>query len=276
MLDELDLSGIEDERARTLIVRLLNLLETVSSDLRSAQEEIQRLRDENNRLKGEQGKPSIKPNTPPAAPDHSSERERRRPIERGKRSKRDAIKIDRQQTLRVDPTTLPPDAEFKGYEEVVVQDISIHTDNVLFRKEVFYARSTNRSYRAALPEGYAGEFGPGIKALALVLYFGCLMSEAKICQFFTNVGVEICEGTVSNLLIKGHEPFHQEQHAVLEAGLASTPWQQIDDTATRVNGQNHYCQIVCNPLYTVYHTTASKDRLTILDVLRGGRERRFR
>ena len=223
MLDDLDLTGIVDERARALIVRLLNLLESVSSDLRSAQEEIQRLRDEVNRLKGEQGKPSIKPNAPPAAPDHSSERERRRPIERGKRSKRDRITIDREQTLHVDPSTLPADAEFKGYDEVVVQDISIRTDNVLFRKEVFYSRSTNKSYRAALPEGYAGEFGPGIKALALVLYFGCVMRSAKICQFFTNVGVEICEGTVSNLLIKDHEPFHHEQHAVLEAGLASSP-----------------------------------------------------
>jgi hypothetical protein len=31
----------------------------VTSDLRDAQAEIQRLRDENNRLKGEQGKPNI-------------------------------------------------------------------------------------------------------------------------------------------------------------------------------------------------------------------------
>jgi len=276
MLDDLDLTGIQDERARTLIIRLLNLLETVSSDLRSAQEEIQRLRDENNRLKGEQGKPEIKPATPSPSPDHSSERERRRPVERGKRSKRDTIHVDREQTLRVDPTLLPPDAEFKGYEEVVVQDLLIRTDNVLFRKEVFYARSTRESYRAPLPAGYSGEFGPGIKALALVLYFGCLMSEAKICELFTNVGVEICEGTVSNLLIKDHHAFHTEQHTVLQAGLASAPWQQIDDTATRVNGTNHYCQIVCNPLYTAYHTTASKDRLTILDVLRGGAPRRFR
>ena len=227
MLDDLDLSSIEDERARALIVRLLNLLETVSSDLRLAQAEIQRLRDENNRLKGEQGKPKIKPDTPPASPAHSSEVERRRPVQRGKRSKRDTLSIDREQTLRVDPTLLPPDAEFKGYDEVVVQDLIIRTDNVLFRKEVFYAPSTNQSYRAPLPAGYTGEFGPGIKALALVLYFGCLMSEAKICELFTNVGIEICEGTVSNLLIKDHEPFHAEQHTVLQAGLASSPWQQI-------------------------------------------------
>lgn len=276
MLDDLDLRGIQDERARALIVRLLNLIEDLTADLRTAQEEIQQLRDENNRLKGEQGKPEIKPNKEPAASDHSSERERRQKTERVKRGKRATITINREELARVDPASLPPDAEFKGYEDVVVQDLLIRTDNVLFHKEVFYSPSEHKSYRAPLPRGYAGEFGPGVKALVLVLYFGCLMSEAKIRELLVNVGVQIAEGTVSNLLIKDQEAFHSEQAAVYAAGLRSSPWQQIDDTATRVNGVNQHCQIVCNPLYTHYQTTESKDRLTILDVLRGGAPRRFR
>jgi len=38
-------------------------VEKLSADLRDAQIENQRLRDENNRLKGEQGKPKIKGNS---------------------------------------------------------------------------------------------------------------------------------------------------------------------------------------------------------------------
>jgi hypothetical protein len=277
MLADLDLTAIQDERARALIVRLLNLLEDQAADLRAAQDEIQRLRDEINHLKGEQGKPDVKPNTARSAPpDHSSERERRQPLERVRRGKRATITINREDVARVDRASLPKDAKFQGYEDVVVQDLVIRTDNVLFHKEVFYSPSAQKSYRAPLPRGYRGEFGPGVKALALVLYFGCLMSEAKIRELFVNVGIQIAEGTVSNLLIKDQEPFHTEQDAVYAAGLRSSPWQQIDDTSTRVNGQNHHCQIVCNPLYTHYQTTASKDRLTILDVLRGNQPRRFR
>lgn len=277
MLDDLDLSSITDERTRTLIVRLLNLVEDLSADLRDAQAEIQRLRDENNRLKGEQGKPDIKPPTSLTPPtNYSSEPERHRPVERGKRGKRHPITIDRDQTLTVDRAMLPPDAEFKGYEEVVVQDVVIRTDNVRFWKEVFYAASTGHSYRASLPRGYHGEFGPGIHALVLVLAFGCLVSEAKIRELLTNVGVQIADGTISNLLIKNQTAFHTEADAVVQAGLQSSPWQQIDDTGTRVNGQNQHCQIVCNPLYTSYRTTAAKDRLSVLDVLRGGQPRRFR
>ena len=46
------------------VVGLLNLIETLTAQHRADQEEIQRLRDENNRLKGEQGKPTFKPAPP--------------------------------------------------------------------------------------------------------------------------------------------------------------------------------------------------------------------
>jgi hypothetical protein len=61
MFEDLDLHAIQDDNARELIRRLLNLVEQLSADLRDAQAETQRLRDENNRLKGEQGKPAISP-----------------------------------------------------------------------------------------------------------------------------------------------------------------------------------------------------------------------
>jgi hypothetical protein len=100
MLDKLnpvDLSNIQDENARELIVRLMNLIEAVSADLRDAQVENQRLRDENNRLKGEQGKPKIKGNKPkPAQSNYSSEQERRKPKPRQKRSKKATINITAQ------------------------------------------------------------------------------------------------------------------------------------------------------------------------------------
>ena len=277
MLDALDLSSIPDERSRELVSRLLNLIESVTADLRAAQAENQRLRDEINRLKGEQGKPTGKPNPPPAsATDHSSEQERKVPQERVKRAKNASITIDREQTLTLDPATLPPDAEFKGYEDVIVQDVILQTDNVRFRKEKYYVPSTGQTHLPPLPAGYTGEFGPGIKALTLVFYYASQMSEPKILEFFRHVGIQISAGTISNLLIKDQDAFHAEKDAAYLAGLRSSPWQHLDDTATRVNGQNQHCHIVCNPLHTTYHTTPAKDRLTILDVLSNGAPRTFR
>jgi hypothetical protein len=277
MLETIDLSSIQDENARQLIVQLLNLIEALSADLRDAQGEIQRLRDEINRLKGEQGKPKIKANKPkPPRVDHSSEQERRKPKPRQKRAKKASLEIHREQKLEVDKASLPPDAEFKGYEDVVVQDVIFCADNVRFHKEKYWAGSTGKTYLAQLPRGYKGQFGPGLKALTLTLYFGGGMSEPKIRGLYENIGVQISAGQLSNLLIKGQEAFHTEKAEVCEAGLRSTPWQHTDQTSTRVDGQNQHCNIVCNPLYTVYTTTPKKDRLSVLDALRNGRARRFR
>jgi hypothetical protein len=277
MLENVDLSGIQDENARQLIVRLLNLIEAVSTDLREAQAEIQRLRDENNRLKGEQGKPKIKANTPkPPRVDYSSEKERRKPRPHQKRAKKAKLEIHREQTLAVDKASLPSDAEFKGYEDVVVQDVIFRADNVCFHKEKYWAPSTGQTFLASLPRGYEGQFGPGLKALTVTLYFGGGMSEPKIRELYENMGVQISGGQLSNLLVKGQEEFHAEKGAVCEAGLGSGLFHHIDQTGTRVNGQNQHCTIVCNPLYTIYTTTPGKDRLSVLDVLRNGRARRFR
>ena len=87
MLEHLDLNAIQDENTRELVVRLLNLIEKLSADLRDAQADIQRLRDEVNRLNGKQGKPRINPNVANPPADHSSEKERHKPRQRSKGSK---------------------------------------------------------------------------------------------------------------------------------------------------------------------------------------------
>ncbi len=277
MIEKIDLDTIQDENTRELIRQLLNLIEKLSADLRDAQAENQRLRDEVNRLKGEQGKPKIKGNTPKSPPtNHSSENERHKSRPRHKKSKKAEIQIDRELVVEVDPSVLPKDAQFKGYQDVVVQDILLRTDNIQFHKEKYYSASTRKTYMAELPRGYEGQFGPGIKAMTLVFYYGIGTSEPKIKEFFENVGIHISAGKVSNLLIKRQESFHAEKDAVYAAGLESSPWQQTDDTLTRVDGQNQHCHVVCNPVYTSYHTRARKDRLSVLDILRNGRKRLFR
>ena len=276
MFENVDLNAILEEKTRELVKGLLNFIEQLSSSLREARAEIQRLRDENNRLKGEQGKPDIKANVEVGvSKDHSSEKERKKPRKRQEKKKTASIVIDREEVVKVDQAVLPADAIFKGYEENIVQDILLKTDNVRFLKEKYYSPSLGCTYLAELPTGYGGQFGPGIKALSIAFYHGGLMSEPKIIEFFENVGIQISKGTLSNLLIKGHEDFHAEKEAVYAAGLASSFYQHLDDTPTRFNGRNNYCHVICNLLYTAYFTRAGKDRLSVLDVLRQGRTRIF-
>lgn len=277
MLEGFNPNQIQDlEGARQAIVMVLNLVETLKTENQALREQNQRLRDEVNRLKGEQGKPNIKPNRQKrVSANHSSEAERRQPQKRKKRRKLDRVKIDRTEELDVEPECLPADAEFKGHEEVVVQDLRIDTDNVLFRKRKYYSASEGKTYLAELPPGYQGEFGPSIKSLAIVMHFGMQTTEPKIREFFGHFGIQISSGQLSNILIKDKETFHAEKDAIYEVGLRSSPWQHIDETGARVKGQNQHCHIVCNPLYSAYFTTEKKDRLTVIDVLSNASERRF-
>ncbi len=273
MFENIDLGAILEEKTRELVKGLLNFIEQLSSSLREARAENQRLRDENNRLQGEQGKPEIKANVVEAAKNHSSEKERKKPRKRQEKKKTARLVIDREEVVRVNQAILPADAIFKGYEENIVQDILLKTDNVRFLKEKYYSPSLGCTYLAELPTGYGGQFGPGIKALSLALYHGGLMSEPKIIEFFENIGIQISKGTLSNLLIKGHADFHAEKESVYAAGLASSFYQHLDDTPTRFNGRNNHCHVICNWLYTAYFTRAGKDRLSVLDGLRQGRKR---
>ena len=273
-----DLGSIQDERARECIRLLLNLIESLSADLRKAQTEVQYLREQLKRRKGGSGKPDSTADTSKPA-SRSSEKERADGSEKSphtKRSKLDRVRVDRTEVLRLDRAGLPADAKFKGYEEVVVQELRISTDNVRFRKEKYYAGSTGKTYLAPLPAGYGGEFGPHVKSLCLLFSHLCNRTEPKIGDLLANMGMVISTGQISAWLTGAYPQLEQEKQAIVEAGLSSSAWQHMDDTGTHVDGKNYHCHIICNPLYAAYFTTARKDRLTIIDVLRNGRERIFR
>ncbi len=286
------IKGVEE--AREAIVHLLNLVESQKTEMDRLRTENQQLRDENNRLKGEQGQPKIKPNKGQdnkdqkdeeqednsGASNYSSEKERKQSKPgnskgRNKGSKNDKIKIDRERVLPVEPEILPDDAEFKGYADVIVQDIKIETDNVRFRKEKYYSPAEGKTYLAPLPSDYKGQFGPSIKAWTIVMYFAMNVSEPKIVTFFETIGIYISSSQISKIVLDETGRLHPEKEAIYEAGLRSTPWQQTDDTKIRVNGQNYYTHIMCNPFYTVYFTRPYKNRLTVIELLWGNREMLF-
>src|SRR5436190_11555574 len=109
-----------------------------------------------------------------------------------------------------------------GYEDVTVQDVEFRSENIRFRKEKYSSPSQKKTYLAALPTGYSGQFGPGVRAWVLTLYYADGMSEPKILDLLQTVGMSISAGQLSDMLIKDQEQFHAEQAHVLQAGLSSS------------------------------------------------------
>jgi Transposase IS66 family len=276
LLQAVDPSQIADESVRQTVELLLNIIEQLNASLKELERENQQLKDEINHLKGEQGKPDIKPNTKKGfKPNHSSEAERKVPKEHRKSRKKETIKVDREQILTIPKEDMPADVQFKGHVEVVVQDLVVRTDNVRFLKSTYYSPSLRRTYIAPLPKGYEGEFGPQIKALILSLYYGGNMTQGKMLEFLADVGISISGGYLSKLVNQHQDSFAAEFQDLYEAGLGSSPWQQIDQTGARVGGVNQTTNIICNPLYTAYVTTAKKDRLSVLSALQNTPELGF-
>ena len=255
--------------------RLVDIIQQQSAEIARLRDENQKLKDEIARLKGEQGKPDIKPKS--RTGDISSEKRRKN---REKRKRREShsklVEIDRTQRCSVAPENLPNDAQYKGTETVVIQDVLLQRDNVAFEREKYWSPSLGKVIYGPLPPEYEGyRFGPGVRSLVLTLYYATGTSEPKILEFLDHAGVRMSAGELSRLLIDDLETFHEEKDEVQRAGLESSPWQQTDDTGQRVNGVNQYCHVLGNPLYSIYRTMPRKDRPTVLAVLRGTETPRY-
>jgi hypothetical protein len=259
---------IENERYAKAFRILFAIMEILSGELHAVKAENQKLRDENSLLKGEQTKPKI--NGSKRNDDISSENERKEinsPKTRKSKTRIDKIEIHNTEIRRVDRSTLPEDAVSKGYSYVTIRDIIIKPWNTEYQREIFYSPSEGKTYTAKLPDGIKGEFGPGLRSYIISLYHVANVSEPKISEIMENMGILISKATISRILIYDNDLFHKEKSEIFLSGLNSTTYQQIDDTSARVNGNNWYTQILCNPYYTAYFTVPNKNRETILDIL---------
>jgi hypothetical protein len=114
-----------------------------------------------------------------------------------------------------------------------------------------------------------------LKANVIMLKFGYGMSEGKILELLHNSGIAISGGSISNILTGKGEELSSERDAIYQAGRESGSYQQTDSTGSRENGVNHHCHIMTNDFYTAYFTEAKKDRMTVLDVLRSKKPRKY-
>lgn len=269
-----------------------NLTEQTNTVIKLLAEEVQVLRNEIAELKGEQGKPIIRPQfkseskdddkddgTPSGAQlnknkNISSEKERKNGDNKPKKKKRTNAKINitRTVTVTLNKDSLPADLVFKGYQPYIVQDIKFEADNIEFRREVYYSPSSGQSYTAPLPVGYNsdGGYGNTLKALVINLQHGFKMSQPDIHKLLNHSGVLIAPSTISRLLTDNHEVFHNEKDDMVLAGLMTSIYAHLDDTSGRVNGQNQYVHILCSEYFVAYFTREHKNRMTILEILGQG------
>jgi len=269
-LPDINLDASSDPATREVVRQLLNIIEAQAAEIAALRAENQQLRDENARLKGGSGKPTIKPSVQPPPTDHSSEAERQTRTPRGKPKKNETLTVTREQRCVVDPATLPEGARFNGTRETIAQNLIFQVEVIRFLREEWFVPSTNQTILAPLPPGYRGGFSPTLQTLIPALgHDTSNVSQPALLHFLRTLGVSIGAGTVARLLADATGRWAEEAEAIHQAGLASGPWVATDQTATRVDGQNEVCHVVGNTRFTSYHTRPGGTRQDVLAVLWG-------
>lgn len=255
------------EMLRQVVVLLLNRVEELDSELQQSNQENSLLRDEINKLKGEQGKPVFKPNKESNRPKDKDKKQKNKNNKKG--GKKDKVAIDREIICEVDKTKLPADAVFKGYDEHIQQDIEIKRKNTLYKIEIYYSASEKKTYRAIVPQSGRGMYGTGVKTWLNMLNRCCDTTQSRLKILFDSLGISISTGSVNNYLLEPKQWVLEEQKEILRAGLTFGNYAQIDGTKSIERGVSKVTQIICGAYFTVFYTKDNKKRLSILEALQG-------
>ena len=257
-----------DPAVQQVMHLLLNIIEGQGARIEELEQKNQELESEIKRLKTGQGNPPKgRPKTLLARPNQPGKEQANINKNHKTGPKNKNIPIDRRERLNMDKGQLPSDATFKGYREVVVQNLILKRDNVLYEVAQYYSRSENKHYSASLPTGYCGEFGAELQSILQTLRNVCDVTEGSLMKLMESAGVKISSGSINNVLLSQSGPMQQEQQDILQAGLENSPYAGLDGTKSFERGKRLSTQIICGEYFTVYSTQPGKSRLDILCAL---------
>jgi hypothetical protein len=250
-----------------LVQQLLDIIYLQQERIQQLEERVHQLEDEIARLKGLKARPRIAPSaleTPPRPP---RDPDAKRPGS-AKRPKTAQLTITEETVVRL--PHVPDGAVFKGYEDFVVQDLTIEPRVILYRRE-HWQTSDGKSLVAPLPTAVVpgSHFGPDLICFILHQYHHQHVTQPLLLEQLRQLGIDISAGELSRILTEGKDAFHREKDELLPAALAVSTYVEVDDTGARHRGHTGACTQLGNALFASFASTDSKSRLNFLEVLRG-------
>nr|MDT0253524.1 transposase [Endozoicomonas sp.] len=190
-----------------------------------------------------------------------------KPDERTQKKRKKPPKPPVTNSARRPPVNIPEGSTFKGITPYNVQELSFSAS--VTRYELEHWITPDGSFISGqLPESVQGShFGPEFRGYILHQHHACAVTEPMLLESLWDMGASISSGQLSNLLTKNHDAFHAEKDELLAEGLLHCDYLQTDDTGARHQGQNGYCTVIGNSLFTWFGSTQSKSRENFLTLL---------
>ena len=187
----------------------------------------------------------------------------------GRGPKRDKLTVTAEVRLKAEG--VPAGSRFKGYEDVLVQDLRIEVDVIVYRRERWETPDGERIV-AAMPAGVMGGFGPELRRFILASHVQGQVTTERLTALLNGMGLAISKRQVVRFLSQGFEGLAGEDQAVLEAGLETGRWITVDDTAARHAKKDMFTTQMGDDRFAVFRTGACKSRRRFLSVLQCGRD----
>jgi hypothetical protein len=253
---------------RQLVSDLAGKIDRLEQEVEQLRLDNSNLRRDNQALKDEIARLKNLPPRPPFKPSGMDKATQPRPTGSGRRPGRGAKRdrVTREVTLQVE---VPPGSRFKGYKTVVQRDLILTAEVVRYKRERWLTPE-GRTIIAPLPKGVAGGFGPGVRRFCLALHTQGQVTTERLTDLLNGIGLSISKREVVRLLTADLEPFEQEDLAVLQAGLVSSPYITVDDTGARHARRPGVTTQIGGERFCVFRTGRSKSRLNFLSLLRAG------
>jgi len=264
---KIQIPEIPEEEKTPTILQLLEIIEQVSVIILSQAEEIQILKDEIARLKGQKPKPKIRPSK------LEKDRKKKKRSSSGKRAgfrkrqKTPNLVID--EHIRVPPESIPEGSILKDVQPYTVQGIKIIPRNVCYLLERWQTPD-GKNIVGELPSHVQGHYDFTLKSYILYQYNHCQVTQPLLLEQLWEWGVDISSGQLNRILTEQKETFHNEKDDILSTGLKVSDYVNVDDTGARHNGKNGYCTHIGNELFAWFKSTNSKSRINFLQLLRAG------
>jgi hypothetical protein len=255
---------------RELVSDLAGKVDRLEQEVEQLRLDNSNLRLDNQALKDEIARLKNLPPRPPFKPSGMEKATQPRPTGPGRRPGRGAKRdrVTREVTLRAE---VPPGSRFKGYKTVVHRDLVVVAEVVRYRRER-WVTPEGQTLIAPLPVGVTGGFGPGVRRFCLALHTQGQVTTERLTDLLNGIGLSISKREVVRLLTSDLEAFEQEDRAVLEAGLVSSPYITVDDTGARHARRPGVTTQIGGERFCVFRTSRSKSRLNFLSLLRAGRD----
>ena len=205
-----DIDGLPSAELKQLLLKLL-------AENAEQTRVIAELREEIAWLKGLKGRPPIKPSgmETGSSPKRGGKPGRRRG--RGKLTPRVSVE---EQILKAE---VPAGSRFKGYEDVVAQEIVLRARVIRYRRER-WVTPDGRTVIAPLSAGVKEHVGPELRRFVLAQYHRGQVTVPRLLAQLRAIGVNISKRQLVRLLIGGQDAFLAEARDVLRSGLETANW----------------------------------------------------